>query len=117
MAKTTEILTKLIARSRDGKIVWRDTSSKQKFLTMLGETGVAIDCDVEVDKYELQIIDKRGRLIESLSAEYVPLGINLLGHDEATANALKELHGIARRSALDVDSTLDELASRLDAIA
>ena len=116
MANMTDILTKLIEKSRDGKIAWRDTSSKQKFLAMLGETGVAIDFDTSTDVYELQVIDKHGRVIESISAEYRPYGISVLDPDVKVADTLKELHEIARRSALNIDLTLDELASHLDAI-
>lgn len=115
MATTTDILTKLIEKSRDGKIAWRETSSKQKFLTMLGETGISISLDATTDVYELQILDTHGRVIESMSARYAPYGI-LPSRVRQLMNNLKELHGIARRSALKVDSTLEELASRLDAI-
>lgn len=114
MATITDILTKLIEKSRDEKIAWRATSGRQKFLTMLGETGVSIDFDASTKLYELDIINRRGRLIESISAKYEPEGFAT--SERIMAGTLRELHGIARRSALDVDSTLDELASRLDAI-
>lgn len=116
MATTTDILTKLIEKSRDGKIAWRATSGRQKFLTMLGETGVSIDFDAATKLYELDIINRRGRLIESISAKYDPEGFQGITSETIMARALRELHGIARRSALDVESTLDELANRLDAI-
>lgn len=115
MADMTDILTKLIEKSRDGKIAWRETSRKQKFLAMLGETGISISSDATNGVYELQIIDTHGRVIESMSARYPP-------HKSVTARVrqlaynLRELHGIARRSALNIDLTLDELASHLDAI-
>ena len=57
MDKMAEILTKLIDKSRDGKIAWRDSADKQKFLTMLGETGVAIGFNSATEVYELQILD------------------------------------------------------------
>ena len=115
MADMTDILTKLIEKSRDGKIAWRETSSKEKFLAMLGETGVSINSDTTIRVYELQIIDKHGRVIESMFADYDSSGL-LPASERKVANNLGELHGIAKRSALDIDSTLDELASRLDAI-
>ena len=118
MDKMTEIMTKLIEKSCDGKITWRDTAGKQKFLTMLGETGVAIDHDSATGVYELQIVDNRGRVIESVSADELLLGNLLPGRSstqETLAN-LKDLHEVARRSALNIDSTLDEIASHLDAI-
>ena len=113
MDKMTEIMTKLIEKSRDGKITWRDTAGKQKFLTMLGETGVAIDFDSATEVYELQILDKRGRLIESVSAGY---GLLISRSEKKMRATMKDLHEIARRSALNIDSTLDEIASHLDAI-
>lgn len=121
MDKMTGILNKLTARSRDGKIIWRDTVGKQKFLAMLGETGVAIDFNSATGVYELQILDKRGRLIESVSAGYgafAELRLSLPGAEKRVdASALRDLHEVARRSALNIDATLDELASHLDAIA
>ena len=118
MDKMTGILNKLTARSRDGKITWRDTVGKQKFLAMLGETGVAIDFNSATGVYELQILDNRGRVIESVSAEYGTIAeLSLQEPDkQVVAQALKNLHEIARRSVLNVDATLDELASHLDAI-
>ena len=126
MDKMTGILNKLTARSRDGKITWRDTVGKQKFLAMLGETGVAIDFNSETGVYELQILDKRGRLIESVSAGYgafAELRLSLPGAEKlpraekrVDVSALRDLHEVARRSALNIDATLDELASHLDAI-
>lgn len=120
MDKMTEIVTKLIAKSRDGKITWRDTAGKQTFLAMLGETGVSIDFDSETSVYKLQILDNRGRVIESVSAGYVAFAKLSLGPPRAekqmATSALRDLHEVARRSALNIDETLDELASHLDAI-
>ena len=118
MGKMTGILNKLTARSRDGKIIWRDTVGKQKFLAMLGETGVAIDFNSATGVYELQILDKRGRLIDSVSAGTGGFArLSLSGSEErVTSGALKDLHDVARRSARNIDATLDELASHLDAI-
>ena len=84
---------------------------------MLGETGVSIDFDASTKVYELDVIDARGRVIESVSGNYTPARPGGILPDTPTAETLKELHGMARRSALDVDSTLDKLVSRLDAIA
>ena len=120
MDKMTEILTKLIEKSRDGKIAWRDTAVKQTFLTMLGETGVSIGFNSVTSVYELQILDNRGRVIESVSAGYPSLAeleFSLPGAEKQIAtNTLRDLHEVARRSALNIDATLDEIASHLDAI-
>ena len=119
MDKMTGILTKLIEKSRDGKITWRDTADKQTFLTMLGETGVSIGFNNATGVYELQILDNRGRVIESVSVGYPSLvtNLNLTGPEKVmVAKTLRDLHEIARRSALNIDATLDEIASHLDAI-
>lgn len=111
MDKMTGILNKLIEKSRDGKITWRDTAGKQTFMTMLGETGVSIDFDSASGVYKLQILDNRGRLIESVSAGGYGLRLR-----QETLASMKDLHEVARRSALNIDATLDKLSSHLDAI-
>ena len=118
MDKMTEIMTKLIEKSRDGKITWRDTAGKQKFLTMLGETGVAIDHDSVTGVYELQVVDNRGRVIESVSSGYGAYEISLreASRRKEMIENMKDLHEIARRSALNIDATLDKLSIHLDAI-
>lgn len=113
MDKMTGILTKLIEKSRDGKITWRATGVRQKFLTMLGGTGVSIGFNSATNMYELQVLDNRGRLIESISARY---GLLLSISEKEKQASMKDLHELARRSALNIDSTLDELESHLDAI-
>ena len=120
MDKMTEIMTKLIEKSRDGKITRRDAAGKQTFIAMLGETGVSIDFDSATGVYKLQILDNRGRVIESVSAGYgalAELSLGLTGAEkQMAASALRDLREVARRSALNIDETLDELASHLEAI-
>lgn len=119
MADMTQILALLIDRSRNRKLAWRTTASPNAFLTTLGEVSVAVSMisrGIDDPHYELEILDQQGRSVESLTTSRSGL-FGEPNPDAKLHNAcLKQLFEFARRSALDVDSTLDELIRELDAI-
>lgn len=110
MVDISQVMTKLIIRSRDGKLKWRETSDERTFMTILGDVGVLIrSIDILNIDHELQIVDGEGRVVEVLSSSRIADG-DLKG-------ALRLLYDLARRSAYDTDSTLAELVKQLDSIA
>ena len=118
MADVTRILALLNDRSQNQKLVWRTTVRPGTFVTTLGEVSVAVrSVQIGIDDvhFELEILDKLGRTVEILTT-----GFGLFAEPDPKARQhsvlLKRLFELARRSALDVDSTLEELARELDAI-
>ena len=117
MAEISQILERLVTRSEDRDLNWRTTAKPDYYLTTLGEVSVVvgmINRGIDATQYELEILDRRGRSVETLTTGSVFYSEgNLIPRQ---ASNLKRLFESARRSALDVDTTLDELARQLDAI-
>ena len=123
MEKMTQILEKLIDRTQEGKIIWHTTADPDGFLATLDTLGVVVSylgkqSFASNERYKVQILNSEGRTAEVIETkdEYGPIEperIATLGQDQA----MSRLFTLARRSALDTDSTLEELAKQLDAIA
>ena len=117
MADLNQILKSLVDRSRDQKITWRTTASPETYMTTIGEVSVAVSIASRQSGntlYELEIIDSRGVSVENLRSS--PSKIFSSPAGQQRDEMLRRLFESARRSALDIDSTLDELARQLDQI-
>jgi len=105
MATIGDVLTKLLERTRQGKVNWRPTASELTFVATLGNTSVVIE-GYRGMAPTLKILNKAGREIE------------FLGGDAPDAkdwrNTLYELYQMARRGALEVGSQLDDLMRELE---
>ncbi|MFQ6026196.1 MAG: hypothetical protein ACE5Q6_01635 [Dehalococcoidia bacterium] len=104
MAEITDVLTKLLERTNEGKVQWKPTSNERTFAAVVGTLSVMILTDQ--DGLVLSILDKSGREIERLT-----------NYDFRTPteveNEMIELYKIARHAALNVGSQLDELLKEL----
>ncbi len=106
MIELDQILTGLVQRTVEGKLNWSRLTQDDRFVVSVDAISVVI---VEVNNrdndYRLYIHDETGQVIESLD------------HRETTIEQDREmarLYALARRSALDVDSTLEKLAKALE---
>ena len=125
MDRMTQILTGLVERSEEGKLNWHTTTTEpQTMLAVLGEVTVVISASGRIlsggkPTYQLHILDQEGRTVEVLkSSDDLE---SLMGSRPGLATleqskALERLFEMARRSAYDIDATLDELSKQLEAI-
>ena len=118
MSKMSTILQGLISRTEEGKLMWRTSIRKNTFLTAVDTTAVSIkELDEFLERYRLEILNKEGFKTVSLEtydeSGLVPLD-NLASPEQD--RDLRRLYELARRSALDPDSTLDKLARDLERI-
>ena len=101
------ILEKLVERTTEGRLNWRPSVADGRFVTSVDAISLVIaGIPGERSAFQLDIHDpESGQIIESL------------GHAETTAEqdgALRRLYVLARRSALDTESTLQKLAKALE---
>ena len=104
MAEITDVLSKLLERTQEGKVQWQPTSNELTFVAVVGNLSVMILSDAY--GVNLRILDKSGNDIETIHSG-----------DQTTTRPdtaqLTQLYVEARRTALNVGSQLDELLKEL----
>ena len=122
MGKIDEILVGLTERTDEGRLKWRTSANPNRFVSAVGDIAVVVSLVEQQGlgqdaRFRLEILNDQGVTVEAIetvdSFGFVP------EHSRATneqAQSLSRLFGLARRSALDVASTLDQLTKNLDAI-
>ena len=108
-----QILTAVVERTSTGKLQWSRTVNNDRFVTSVDAISIVIvETDIHNEEgefmrevYRLDITNESGDTIESLR-----YGDTTLEQDQQLAR----LYVLARRSALDVDSTLEKLAKALE---
>ena len=107
MIEIGQILEGLVRRTTEGRLKWRKGAQNNRFVTSVDVISVLI-MDMEYPgpiRYGLEILDESGEAVEFL---YHPF--TTAEQDEQLAR----LYVLARRQALDADSTLQKLAKGLE---
>ena len=109
MIEVGQILAGLIRRTTEGKLKWSRAVENGRFVTSVDAISIVI---VEMQfpssrphRYGLDILDESGETVESLSYDDI---------SEEEDEQLARLFVLARRSALNTDSTLEKLAKALE---
>jgi len=105
--KLLQIAAKLLERTRAGTIEWDETADEATFETSMAKYSVNVTCAVEEGgpMVTLAVLNDKGNKIEKLS-DFA---------DDQKGNVLAQLYELARRKALRVDESLDDLLHTLDA--
>jgi hypothetical protein len=114
MATIQDILTKLLERTKNNKILWKATAVEDTFVAVIGELSAEVRGDGRTWT-ELRIRDKEGRTLELLMAgreEHTDM--KSLHFGSYWIQELDELLVTARRMALASDRKLSELLHLLD---
>ena len=109
MATMTDVLAKLLDRTRAGKVPWKPTNHDDTFVAMVGQVSVVIDMDwrgIGSDMPTLRILDSNGRLVDWINVD--------TGDGSVHKRDLDELYQMARRDALVTGTELDDLLAALD---
>ncbi len=96
----TELVTKLIERTQQGKVDWHPTSTKLQYTASFGGNyTVIVDKDFQQDKFWLSIQNEEGVAIHQIfgSQDY----------------RIPELFFAARRKALNVDQAITDILKDL----
>ena len=111
MIDLDQILERLIQRTGDGKLKWSPTVGRDQFVTSVDTISVVV-CEIvtrgnfPITSYRLDIFNEAGDTIEVLRST---------NEGSKRTQRLEHLHTLARRSALDTQSTLEKLAKALEA--
>ena len=103
MVDLDQVLTGLVRRTDEGVLRWSRTVEGGRFTTSVDAISVLISEDHP--GYRLDILDESGETVESL--RYADTTIE-------QDNKLARLFVLARRSAHNIDSTLEKLARGLE---
>ena len=109
MATMTDVLAKLLDRTRAGRVPWKPTNHDDTFVAMVGQVSVVIDMDwrgIGSDMPTLRILDSNGRLVDWINVDTADGSVH--------KRDLDELYQMARRVALVTGTELDDLLAALD---
>ena len=98
-----QVLIRIVERTAEGKLKWSQAVESNAFVTSVDAISIMIRD--RGGAYRLDIFDESGVNIESLTVRDTT---------EEQDQQLDKLYALARRSALDVDSTLEKLAKALE---
>jgi hypothetical protein len=99
----------LLDATKDGKVEWRDTADEDTFMVELNHGFVHLERRPNVDEddrpytyFRAYLYDRKGRLADEISSGQMTSG-----------SMLTELYELARRSARETDSLLDQVSADL----
>ena len=104
MASIEDVLTKVLERTREGKIAWKDTGVTNKFAATVGDSVIYVQ-DNEISR-SLTVFNRKG--LQMGRTEYI-------GHSIGE-EPICELIELARNQALGVEKHLSGLMSALDRV-
>ena len=116
------ILEGLITRTTESQLTWDRSANTDEFVTTVGDVAITIRRVanaglISSERFLLRIVDDEGSNVESLESAGGMSGlIHVPSERRATVeqgSKLNELFLLARRSALDVQNTIDKLLSDL----
>ena len=64
MAEISDILTRLLERTDQDKVIWKSTVDERAFIAALGKNSVVVQQDYRVLGFEMRILDQQGREID-----------------------------------------------------
>ena len=110
----TKLASQLLRRTSDGLISWGETDGEDEFIYSATNTSVTIrrqDTRNIVGRYVLTVRNWRGTIVETLQSALKPS--DFIEQPEEWNEILSNLYEEARRSALDIETVLDDLIIEL----
>lgn len=110
MASTTfsDVIDKLVERTKDAKVNWQSTSSENAFVVHLASYSVTVDTFQDPDDGEFAVIvTLRNNKGQEIDQEFY-------WQRHVQYPELKELHAAARRKALKIDEAFNAILHELD---
>ena len=107
MTDLGQILTGLVQRTTEGKLKWSRSAQENQFVTSVDTISIVIieRKTLLEATYRLDILDELGEVVDSLGS---------VDTSESQDRDMARLYVLARRSAHNIDSTLEKLAKALD---
>ncbi len=111
-----KLISRLTELTKEGKVAWQETPKFESFMAPVGDFVITISKGGSAlyGGYSLEISDHKARTVDTAVATFVGPERDSAGH--ANWQQLKNLHDLARRSALNSDQAVSELLSSLEQI-
>jgi hypothetical protein len=111
--KLGRLASELIAATQQGRVSWQPTDLEDSFLCSLpGGTGAVTitrnSSHSMLEYFRMDVLNPSGTVIDTASS-----GVDLFTTGDLPNPLLSELHDLARRDALNVDSLLDSMLDEL----
>ena len=109
--KMISLLTNLIEKTDQGKVLWEQTEARDQFQAAFPDYAVRLSVRNRLigdPDYMLSVFNKDGNMLEEVS------DVDLKSDLSTSYSAMKNLHLAARRKAMGVDTALDRLLAELD---
>ena len=114
-----QILEELVQRTADGRLQWTPSAEDDEFVAAIGTVSIILrqqgfDPFRGGRIHQAEILNERGRPVEVIQTTTSPDDSAFNSPDNLKrARLLDELYAAARRSALDVDATINQLRASL----
>ena len=106
MTNLSQILTGVVQRTEEGKLKWSLGAENDEFVASVDAISIVINATGRArNVHRLDILDESGETVDSLDYNTTTTEQN---------RELARLYILARRSALDVEATLEKLAKALE---
>lgn len=104
MVDMQDVLTKVLERTREGKIAWKDTGATDRFTVAIGDSVMYVA--EGGGSHSLIVLDRSGLELGRLESDVM----------RNQMAPLRELLDLARRQAFGIDERLSGLMAELDRI-
>ena len=118
MSSINDVLDELLASTNQGKLQWAPSARSDEFVASIGEISVSLrevrGSMIFGARYRLEIVSSEGWTVESLETPIPITGVSEgQPATEEQTRKLQMLFQAAKRTTMDVQSTLDKLVDDL----
>jgi hypothetical protein len=111
-AKLLDLATQALASTESGAMSWKETDDPDLFLYSGARTSLMIDKFPDSRRLVFKVLNDRGRIVEEVSR--MPNPSDPWGEGALQYEVLQNLHAAARRSALQIEATIEQAFADLD---
>lgn len=118
MPELDHIMEELTKQTRAGTFKWVPSADSGVFVTSVGANSLIIsrisdNSELVRDRHRLDILNKGGETVETVETTYVFEWAGYESDNDRRNELLTDLYAEARRSALEAETTLNEIAMAL----
>lgn len=106
--KIAKLVSVLLEQTSNGSLKWAQTEKSETFQASFPRYSIRIYLHSNQSDYVLQILNELGDIVEEVSDP------DLAGVLGSPFQKMRDLHDSARRSAMGVESALDDILNFLD---
>ena len=118
MPELDQIMEALTKQTRAGTFKWSPSADSGVFVTSVGANSLIIrrvsdNSELARDRHRLDVLNKEGETVETIETTYAFEWAGSESDNDWRNELLADLYAEARRSALEAETTLNEIAMAL----